>query len=341
MKKVTIKDVARHAGVSIGTVSKVINNKGYVSLRAKESVTDAIRALHYQVNANAQSLKALKTKKVGVIVSDISNYYLMSIAKAVEEMIRSIDYHMILMSHNDDPETEHELLQLILQQQVEALVLIPTGGNAAMVKQVMDSGVPVIAVDRRVNDVTTDLIADDNHYGSYEAVSFLRSLGHTRIAVIYGHTRNSIGLDRYKGAIDALKKGGVFNANLVRSANFTEDEAYRVTTELLLLPLPPTAIYSCNNTMTLGVLQAINDQNFRIPDDISVIAFGDQSQWKLFKPPLTLMTQPAKRIGIEAAVMLKNRLTLEESFPLKEVVIKPQLHIKGSCTSPKTNHKGV
>jgi LacI family transcriptional regulator len=337
MNKITIKDVAKHAGVSIGTVSKVLNDKGYVGKETRKRVLESIDHLHYQVNANARSLKAVRTKKVGMIVSHISNPYLMSIAKTIEDSMRSIGYHMLLMSHNENEETERELMQLILEQRVEALVLIPTGGNADMVQMVIDQKIPVILVDKKVEGITTDLIVDDNYYGSYESISFLHSIGHTRIGVIYGTTKNSVGKERLEGALDAIKDLECsLDQSLIKPADFNADKAYEAATELLLLPNPPTAIYCCNNTMTIGLLKAIIDQNLTIPDDISVISFGDASQWELIQPPLTLMTQPLKRIGVESAILLKNRLTMEEDYSPKQLIIKPELQIRSSCSRPRS-----
>lgn len=331
MKKVTIKDVAKLAGVSIGTVSKVLNDKGYVSSGIRKRVTDTIQQLNYQVNANARSLKASKTNKVGVIVQDISNPYMMSIAKTIEDRIRASHYHMLVMSHNEDPETERELLQLILEQRVDGLVLVPTSGNADMIQKVLDHKIPVILVDRKVEGITTDFIVDDNYYGSYESIAYLHSLGHRRIGVIYGTTSISIGKERLEGAVDALRHFGCDDdEELLISGKFKPEDAYRATIELLFLPEPPTAIYCCNNTMTVGMLKALQEQKLRIPEDLSIIAFGDLSQWELVQPPLTLMTQPLKRIGVEAAIILKNRLTMEEPFAPKQIVIKPELLVRGS-----------
>ncbi|MDF2681132.1 MAG: transcriptional regulator [Brevibacillus sp.] len=332
MKKVTIKDVAKHAGVSIGTVSKVLNDKGYVSSGIYKRVTDTIQELNYQVNANARSLKASKTNKVGVIVQDISNPYMMSIAKTIEDKIRPSQYHMLVMSHNEDPKTERELLQLILEQRVDGLVLVPTSGNADMIQKVLDHNIPVILVDRKVEGITTDYIVDDNYYGSYESIAYLHSLGHRRIGVIYGTTNISIGKERYEGAVNALRHFGCSDDEaLLVSGKFKVEDAYKATIELLFLPDPPTAIYCCNNTMTVGMLKAIQEQAWRFPEDISIISYGDLSQWELIQPPLTLMTQPLKRIGVEAAIILKNRLTMEEPFPPKQIVIKPELLVRASC----------
>jgi len=332
MKKVTIKDVAKDAGVSIATVSKVINNKGYIGEETFEKVTESIERLGYRVNANARSLKSAKSNKVAVLISDISNFYLMSIAKEVEKTIRSLGLHMILMSHNDEDKLERASLKILLEQQIAALVIIPTGGNASTIQTFIKSKIPVIAIDREIEDVETDLIVDDNYYGSFESIKYLHDLGHERIGVIYGHTKNSIGRDRYQGAIEAIKH---FNLNqdisLIKETNFVEDLAYRATMELLLLPEAPTAIYSCNNTMTKGVIKAIKEQGLQIPNDISVIAFGDSKQWELVTPKLSLMAQPMNRIALETSILLKNRLTLKENFSYKKVIIKPTLHPGDSC----------
>lgn len=338
MKRVSIKDVAQAAQVSIATVSKVINKKGYVSKEVQERVLDAVQQLNYQVNANARSLKASKTNKVGVIVSDISNHYMMSIAKVIEDTIRPLNYHLLFMSHNEDITTERELLQLIVEQRVDGLVLVPTGGNSGLIRYVIDLGIPVVIVDREVEGVKCDIIVDDNYYGSYESISYLNSLGHRRVGVIYGTTSNSLGYQRLQGAKDALRDlDCVLDESLVISGKFTVDGAYQATKELLLLPEPPTAIYCCNNTMTIGMLKACQEHRIRIPEDLSVICYGEQSLWELIQPPLTLMTQPLKRIGMEAAIMMKNRLTHpEEKMVPKKLVIRPELVIRSSCARPSS-----
>lgn len=334
MRKVTIKDVAKQACVSIGTVSKVLNEKGYVSQEVRLRVLDTINQLNYRVNANARSLKASKTNKVGVIVSDISNRYMMSVAKAIEDMIRPIDFHLLVMSHNEDETTERKLLHLVLEQCVDGLVLIPTGANADMIQAIQDQHIPVVIVDRKVEGITCDLIVDDNYYGSFESIQFLNTLGHHRIGIIYGSTNISIGKERLQGALDGIKQFHcAADKALIKPGKFTVDDAYKATLELLFLPEPPTAIYCCNNTMTVGMLKAIQDQRLSIPDDISVISYGEVSQWELIQPPLTLMTQPLKRIGVEAAIIIKNRLTIStDSYTPRQIVIRPELLVRGSCS---------
>ncbi|MFD1064467.1 LacI family DNA-binding transcriptional regulator [Oceanobacillus locisalsi] len=341
MKKITIREVAKEANVAISTVSKALNNTGYVSESTAKRVQDAVFKLRYQVNANARSLKAERTNKIGLIVSYINNPYLMSIAKEIEETIRSIGCHMILMSHNDDTKQESELIQLILEQQVDGLVLVPTGGNKALIEDVQERGIPVIAVDRLADGVVTDSIEDDNYYGSYEAISYLNKLGHHKIALLYGHRNHSNGRGRYQGAVDAMEElGNPVDERYIRQGWFHEEEAYRETKEMLLLHEPPTAIYSCNNTMTKGALRALIEQDLKVPEDMSIIAFGDREQWELITPKLTLITQPMKRIGTEAASLLKNRLTLKEVYEPKQIVIKPKLEIGESCARLNTNKEG-
>lgn len=336
MKSVTIKDVAKIAEVSIATVSKVLNNKGYVSKEAHQKVTDAIKQLNYQVNANARSLKAFKTNKVGVIVSDISNYYMMSIAKAIEDTIRPLNFHLLVMSHNEDEKTEYELLQLALEQRVDGLVLVPTGGNTEIIQYIKEQNIPVVIVDRKVTGIDCDLIVDDNYFGSYESISYLHSLGHRRVGVIYGTTNMSLGQERLQGAVDALKDLNCLeDESLLVSGHFTEEGGYVATKELLFLSQHPTAIYCCNNTMTKGMLKVLHEQSINIPESISIISYGHLAQWELIQPSLTIMTQPLKRIGLEAAVVLKNRLmSTEKNFTPKKLVIKPELIIRNSCSPP-------
>lgn len=341
MKKITIREVAKEANVAISTVSKALNKTGYVSEATAKRIQEAVFKLRYQVNANARSLKAERTNKIGLIVPDINNTYLMSIAKEIEKTIRSIGCHMILMSHNEDKEQESELIQLILEQQVDGLVMVPTGGNKDLIEEVQERGIPIIVVDRLADGVVTDSIVDDNYYGSYEAISYLNKLGHKKIGLLYGNKNHSNGRDRYQGAVDAMKRSGnPTDERYIRYGGFKEEEAYREMKEMLLLNEPPTAIYSCYNTMTKGVLKALKEQELKVPEDMSIIAFGDREQWELITPKLTLITQPRKRIGTEAASLVKNRLTYKETYEPKQIIIKPKLEIGESCTHLNANMEG-
>lgn len=334
----TIKDVAKEAGLSISTVSKVLNNRGYVSVESRKKVMEAVKKLDYQVNAAARSLKSSKSNKVGVIVSDISNYYMMSLAKAIEDTISPLGYHLLVMSHNEDSQIEEKLLQIIIEQRVDGLVLVPTGKNGGMIQTVLNKGIPTVLVDRKVDDIHTDLIVDDNYYGSYEAIRYLKSLGHERIGIIYGTMTTSLGQERFQGAVDALKSFNCsLDQSLLVSGSFTQEGAYKAAKELFFLPQRPTAIYCLNNTMTKGLMKACFEQKIDIPDELSIIAYGDLEQWELVRPPLTMITQPLKRVGLEAALILKNRLTSGQSkYDPIQRMIKPELAIRSSCVRKNT-----
>lgn len=338
VKAITIKDVAQRAGFSIATVSKVLNNKGSFSQETKSKIMQAVNELNYRVNASARNLKTSKTNKIGVIVSNIANFYMMSIAKAVEEIVKPLGYHLLVMSHAEDPEVEKELLQISIEERVAGLIIVPTGDkNKEMIGQVMNQRIPVVLVDRIIEGMHCDAIVDDNFSGSYNVIKYLASLDHHDIGIIHGATNMSMGKERLQGALNALKDFGCnLDQSFIVNGKFTEEGSYKAALELLLLPKPPSAIYCLNNTMTKGLLRVCDHQGINVPDDLSIISFGHLEQWEFIRPALTMMAQPLKRIGLEAAIILKNRLNMNENnYPTNQPVklmIKPKLIIKDSTS---------
>src|SRR5699024_1670570 len=199
VNEVTIKDIANELGISIATVSRVLNNSEYASKEVKERVLETAKKMKYQPNAVARSLKKYRTNTVGVIIPDISNPYFMTISKGIEDSIQESGYNLIFMSGDENPEKERKQLQVLIEKRVDAVVLATSGKNEEMIKSIGDSGIPIVLVDRKINDDSMDLdmVVEDNVKGAYDLTSRLIKQGHTQIGVINGSLKVSTGIERY------------------------------------------------------------------------------------------------------------------------------------------------
>ena len=327
MSRVTIKDVSREAGVSTATVSRVLNQSGYVSEEIIERVYAAVEKLNYYPNHVARSLKQDKTNTVGIIVPDITNTYFMKISKGIEDVIQPEGYNLIFCSGDENPEKETELLQLLFEKRVDSIVLATSGKNTKQVKKIVQAGVPIILIDRKIedDDLILDLLAEDNVKGGYGLTKYLLEQGHTRIGVVNGSLKVSTGFDRYVGFKKALNVYGLKeDPRLIFNGSFTEEDGRKAVDYFLSLPenQKPSAMISFNNSMTFGLLIELAKRNYRIPDDIVVASYGEVEAAQLLKPPgIITMKQSPYTIGTKTGqILLKRLLTDSDEEPMCELL---------------------
>lgn len=330
MGKATIKDVAREAGVSTATISRVLNASGFVSEDIKARVHVAIKKLNYQPNAVARSLKQHKTNTIGVVIPDISNPYFMTIAKALEDTVRDKGYNLIFCSSDEKPEKEKELLILLYEKRVDAIVLATSGENENTIGQVNESGIPVVLLDRRTNSNhhDFDFVVEDNVQGAYELTRYLIEQGHKRIGVVNGSMRVSTGYERFQGYKKALATFGIEeNINLVYNGNFAQLDGCRAVGYFLNLRKRPTAILSFNNTMSFGVLLELTRRGYRISQDITVASYGEVEAAQLLETPsIVSITQTPHEMGVRVGQILLDRLINNVKGPIHET-FKPRFAI--------------
>ncbi|HUC93884.1 MAG TPA: LacI family DNA-binding transcriptional regulator [Paenibacillus sp.] len=324
MSKATIKQVAEEAEVSTATVSRVLNESGYVSGEIKERVLDAINRLNYQPSAIARSLKQDKTFMIGIIVPDISNPYFMGISRGIEDMVGREGFQLMFCSTDENPEKESRLLQLLHEKRVDAIVLATSGGNDQAVKRLIDSGIPIVLVDRKLESEEVgrrlDLVAEDNADGASRLTSKLLQDGHVRIGVVNGPGRVSTGRERYEGVLQAMREHGLKPDPLVFNGDFSTDDGTRAVRKFLETEPKPTAIISLNNQMSLGVLLEIVRSGLRIPDDMAIASFGEVEAGLLLKNPgLYYIDQHPYDMGKKAGDILLRRIRKEE-VPLEPAV---------------------
>jgi len=320
MARATIKQVAAEAEVSTATVSRVLNDSGYVSDEIRERVMNVMKRLNYQPNAVARSLKQDKTFLIGVIVPDISNPYFMGISRGIEDVVGREGFQLMFCSSDENQGKEARLLQMLQEKRVDAIVLATTGGNEKTVADLSESGLPIVLIDRKLSGEAAgtglDLVAEDNEDGANRLVSRLLADGHRIIGVVNGPKRVSTGRERFEGVLAAMRTHGIERAPLVYNGDFSTEDGIRATRKFLETDPRPTAIVSLNNRMSLGVLLEIVHQGFRIPEDIAVASFGEVEAAPLLKSPgLYYIDQHPYDMGQKAGEILLRRIGKDEVEP--------------------------
>lgn len=325
-----IEDVARQAGVSTATVSRVLSGKPYVSDAVRQRVLGAIRDLNYHPSRVARSLRVQRSSIIGLIISDIQNPFFTSVVRAVEDVAQQRGYSVILCNSDEDVEKELTYIQLMLAEQVSGLIVSPTASNNEVYRRLVEQRVPVVAIDRCVDGVPMDMVMGDNVCAAEKIVSHLIENGYQRIGAVLGTPEASTGAERYQGYINALTAHGMsLQPELVRSGPPRSSNGYELTLELLTLPTPPDALFTGNNLLTIGALQAIYELGLRIPDDIAVAGFDELDWMFLVRPALTVMMQPTYEMGRQAAELLLARID-EPTRPPQQIVLQPTIKIRES-----------
>lgn len=335
MAKSTIKDVAMEANVSTATVSRVLNESGFVSDDIKDRVHLAVKKLNYQPNAIARSLKQDKTYTIGVVIPDITNHYYMTISKAIEDIVQQKGYNLIFCSSHENPKKEDKLLQLLVEQRVDAIVLATAGGCEERVKSIHQAGVPIVLVDRTVEigDSKLDSVVESNFESAYRLTSYLLQQGHRSIGLVNGLLNVSTGKERYEGFQKALEEFGIQeDENYTFNSTFTREGGMKAVDYFLNFTEKPSAILSLNNEMAFGVLLELTRRGYSVPEDIVIASFGDVEAAQLLQAPgIISVAHKPYEMGERVGSILLKRLNNEEG-PFNEI-FTPRLQIDAQSVS--------
>jgi LacI family transcriptional regulator len=302
---VTIRDVAAHAGVSLGTASRVLSGHPATSPEARARVTDAVAALGYRPNAQARSLRSTRTHAIGLLVSDVRNPFFADVAHAAEQAALDADHVTLLGNANENVDQQDRYLETFLTQRVDGVVLAPQGLGSGSLEALIESRMPVVFVDRTVEGFDVPSVTTDSRSGLGEAVAHLAGRGHTRIGFIGGPQSISTGRSRYDAFIDALPRHGLdVDPALITFGDFQEESGIRAAEQLLSQPTRPTAMLAADNLMALGALAAIRRHGLHVGKDIDVIAFDDIEWLAHFDPPISVIAQDASAVGRCAVELL-------------------------------------
>jgi len=331
----SIKEVARLAGVSITTVSRVINNKEPVKKETAEKVWEAVHLLNYQPNLLARSLRNQQSKLLGLLVPDIENPIFARLAKHLEEAASKKGYSLIFCNTNDDPEKERNYLEILVQRQVEGIVFSRVSDERLFFKTPQLSRIPYIVLDRTLEIEEAPTIKLDNYAAGVLAASHLLNLGHKKFACLAGPLKIKICRERFYGFLDTLEKSGIgLREELIEEGDFKIEEGKKAMNRILnSSPLEqPTAVFSMNDLMAIGAIQAIKGRGLSVPGDVSVIGLDNIPLCDVVSPPLTTIAQPFDEMAKEGISLL---LKLIEGKKIRKttIVLQPELVIRNS-TAP-------
>ena len=331
----TIRDIARLAQVSTATVSYVMNGKGRVSEPLKRRVLDAMNALDYHPDQVARSLKVRRTCVIGVVIPDVSNPFYAEVMRGIEDESRAAGYSVIFCNTNEDRDLERQYLSTLIARRVDGVLIASDTVNLGE-HRFAKQRIPMVFFDRTPPSFSGAAVVTDNLEASRVATRHLISLGHTRIAIIAGWKELSVSMIRLAGFREALQEAGLaLPEQYVKLGDVLKLESgYRKGRELMMLPTPPTAIFCCNNRITLGLMRALGEFKIPCPEKVSVLAFDDFEWISSFRPHLTSVAQPTHLMGKCAAEILVKLMKKTPDDPedsVKQVIVLPnELRIRES-----------
>ncbi|EME9800953.1 substrate-binding domain-containing protein [Vibrio alginolyticus] len=331
----TMKDIAKLAGVSTSTVSHVINKTRFVSEEISERVNNAAKELNYYApSALARSLKVNRTKTIGMLVTTSTNPFFGEVVKGVERSCYQKGYSLILCNTEGDNERMRQSINTLLQKRVDGLILMCSsleGERIDVFERYPD--IPVVVMDWGPMLFTSDKIQDNSLRGGYLAVKYLIDCGHTEIGCITGPLIKHQAQMRYEGYKRAMNEAGLeFNANWIIESDFECEGGYQAFKKMAQRGALPSSIFVSNDMMAMGVINAANELDIKVPDDLSIIGYDDIHIAKFMSPSLTTIHQPKYRLGQAAVETLVRRLD-DKSNDAQVVQLEPTLVVRNSVTN--------
>lgn len=333
----TIEDVARHVGISTATVSRVLNNTARVKADVAARVHSSVDALKYQPNRMARALRVHRSTVIGLLITNIENPFFTALVRGVEAAAQRNGYSVILCNSNEDPHRERQYVEVLCAERVAGAIVVPTHDRLRTMRLFRERQIPVVAVDRRIEDRHVDAVLVDNVRGARDAVAHLIANGYRRIGIITGLQATTTGRERLEGYRQALRDAGIsHDPALERTGSFKDAQSGQLlASELLDLSPPPDALFVCNNVLTLGAITTIYARGMTIPGDIGLVCFDEMPWAMLHAISLTTVTQPVYELGSIAAPRLFQRLHDSNPFTRQEIVLAPTLSVRES-SQPRT-----
>lgn len=327
---VTIRDVAREAGVSVATVSATITGNRYVSPELIVRINQAIASTGYRRNTLASGLKSGKTNLVGLVVPDITNPFFTDFVDHIETLAKASGYSIILGISKNSTQRESEIVKILRSNQVEGTIICPAGSAEATKALVDDYDGALVAVDNADANGSVDSVTIDNHGAGLIAARHLTALGHRRLGILTGPDERISGVQRKKGfygGLDEEQSNGIVSMN----GQFSEAGGYLACKEMLRSANWPTAIFVTNNQMLIGAMRALTEAKVDVPGNISVISVDDFPWAASFSPTLTTIRQPIAIMAKECWQIFLRRVQTPDA-PVRSVVLEPELIARGSTT---------
>jgi DNA-binding LacI/PurR family transcriptional regulator len=328
--KVTIYDVAKQAGVSISTVSRVLNNTGRISEKTRKRVLQVMEKLHYQPSMVASALTGKRTRTIGLVIPDVANPFFSEIARKVEDRGRELGFNVLMCNTDNNPDTEEMYLSLLKQKSVDGIIIGTTTKNYQVLNELLEEHFPIALIAQDIPELAIDVVRVDDFLGGYQAVSHLVSLGHKKIAIVLGNLSRTSDKYRLQAYRQVMEEHGLgYDERLVVYTDYSMEDGKRVALELLQSPLRPTAIFACFDSLAVGVYQAAKEIGLRIPDDLSVVGFDNTILATIVDPPLTTIAQPIDEMGRQVVDLIIREIEGEKSTK-QRMILPPELIVRES-----------
>lgn len=340
---VTIKDIAKAAGVSLATVSRVLNSSGYVKESTREKVHKAIKQLNYTPSAIARSLSTNKTNTIGVIIPEINNPFFGEVITGITQVADEHKLNILLCVTDESIEKERQALKLLSEQRIEGILITTTFGEDARNDDYLSTlehiGIPIVHIDGHIKYPNVSGVFIDHIQGAFDGVEALIKAGHEKIAIINGLLNSRPAKERLIGYKRALEHYDLpVEERYMYDGDYNAGNAYEITKEILGMEEPPTAIFVSSNMAMLGCVKALNEYGLRIPDDMAVLGFDKVDALNTIGLNISFIDGPTLEIGKTGMKMLIENLDKQKDAhirELKQITLLPELHLKGSerCVS--------
>jgi LacI family transcriptional regulator len=327
----TIFDVAKKAGVSYGTVSRVINDHPHVKPETRERILKAMDELGYVVNKQARILAGGRSPTIGLLVPDLGTGYVGEIMRGIDAELSLNNLDLVLYTTHRIANKEANYIANLAKGVVEGLLLLLPRNPVDNIGSLIQRNFPFVLIDHHGTGRDCPAVGATNWQGAYNATEYLIKLGHKRIGFITGSLDMGCSVDRLEGYRSALRTHHIPECkDLVYQGTFEQPDGYNGAGAFLDLPEPPTAIFASNDVMAMGVMDAVRNRGLRVPDDISVIGFDDIPQASLTRPALTTVNQPLEKMGRVATQILLDLLNDPEK-KVKRIELPTELVVRDSC----------
>lgn len=331
----SIKEVALRAGVSIATVSRVLNDKGPVAQETRQRILEAIEKLRYVPHGAARSLITNQTDTIGVLLPDLYGEFFSEVIRGIDLAARRSGFHVLISGFHSD-RAEIEAVLRALRGRVDGLIVLSPDVDAQGLRRNLPETLPVVLLNTRVDGqadgAAFDAINLDNHGGAFAMVRHLAGLGHRRIALIRGPEENADARERCRGYRDALRAEGIEPAHALEiEGDFSEEAGYRAGRRLLALSPRPTAVFAANDSMAIGCLFALREAGARVPGDVALAGFDDIPIARYITPSLSSVHVPIAELGTRAMERLLHAVEGKNGHERRQETVATTLVVRGSC----------
>jgi LacI family transcriptional regulator len=327
----TVRDVAKLAGVSPITVSRVINNAGYISEETRKRVEEAIHLLGYVPNTLARSLRLRQTNTLALVLTDITNPFWTTVVRGVEDAASDAGFNVILCNTDESEVEQEKYLNVLLQKRVDGVLLVPVRCNRETVQIIQSQNVPLVVLDRHIPGVEVDSVRCDSEGGAYALIRLLIARGHRKIAMLSGPQGVSSADDRVAGYKRAFSYAGLNHPDeLIFYGEFNQQSGYEMAQKALALEPRPTAIFAGNNFITMGAFKAVRDAGLKVPDNFALVGFDDLPVELIIDPFFTVAAQPAYEMGKQATELMLARVAGRAPAACQEIILPIEIIVRRS-----------